>query len=298
LRQDWSLPGLEERVRFADLLVILAILAIFALTVGMLLPAVQAVRSTPFWVVCANNKRQCLLAMHNYSSAHLHLPEAYSLDADGKPMHSWRVRILPYIDAGNLYDLYDSNEPWDGPNNSKLANQMPPSYRCPAMPSSNSHTTYKLVSDPEAFFDGDKRRGFKDAIDGASSTIVLVEDCADPVNWMKPEGLTIEEAIVQIQKSEGCCCDRQDSLFKTIYFGMAVGMLDGSCLKIPPDTDPETLRQALRCADGHSPDFSDYSGIHVVHKPQGYISLAVYLFLLALPGWFLMKSRRAANGTG
>ena len=271
---------------------ILALIALILL-IGSLLPAVAQVRTASRRIACQNNMRQCMLALHNYHSANLHMPGAYSVDAQGKPMHSWRVRLLPFVEQTALYDLYDFNEPWDGPNNSKLANQMPYIYRCPSVPHSNSETTYKLVSDPEAFFDGDKRRSFKEAVDDVASIVVLVEDSEDPINWMKPEDISIEAAVKRILSLKACHCGRSESLLKDTYFGPNICTIDAAAHRISPNADPMSFRQALRFADGHSPDVLDFAGSHVVHKPQGYIALAVYLFLLVLPGWFLKKSKRA-----
>lgn len=279
----------RSSINFAELLIVLAILAIL---IAMLMPAVQSVRSSPRWIHCQNNMRQCLLALHNYQSANEVFPSAFETDSDGKPIHSWRVMILPFIEQNALYDAYDFKEPWDGPNNSKLANQMPIVYRCPSVPYSDNETTYKLVSDPEAFFDGSKKRGFEDAVDGSSCTIVLVEDSQNPVNWMKPEDISIEDAATQLLNKQGCHCRREDSLFYTTFYGANVGVLDGSTQRIAPNASPDSLRKALRFADGHSPDVSQFTGSLVVHKPQGYLALAVYLFLLALPGWVLEKKRQ------
>ena len=58
-------------------------------------------------------------------------------------MHSWRVLILPCLQELALYDQYDFNEPWDGPNNHKLAGQIPSMYRCP---SSNSPVGASLAT--------------------------------------------------------------------------------------------------------------------------------------------------------
>jgi len=149
----WAVHA-RSRLNCAELLLVLAVLGIL---IAMLLPAVQSVRSSPRWLHCQNNIRQCLLALHNYHSAHEVFPSAFETDSDGKPIHSWRVVMLPFIEQQALYDAYDFKEPWDGPNNSKLANQMPDVYRCPSIPYSDNETTYKLVSDPEAFFDGPRR---------------------------------------------------------------------------------------------------------------------------------------------
>ena len=82
-------------------------------------------------IVCSNNMRLLLLAMHNYETANREFPEATELDDAGKPMHSWRVKILPYIEQQALYDQYDFSQPWDSPTNIKLLDQMPDCFCCP-----------------------------------------------------------------------------------------------------------------------------------------------------------------------
>ena len=280
--------GVDKRNCLVWVICFLALL----LLIGALLPAVNQVRSATRRIICKNNMRQCMLAMHNYHSANLHCPEACTVDDQGKLMHSWRVLILPYIDASNLHDLYDFNEPWDGPNNSKLANQMPYVYRCPSVPYSGSETTYKLVSDPESFFDGDKRRDFDEAVDGTASTVVMVEDSENPINWLKPEDISIDDAVERVLSLKACHCGRSESLFRDIYYGPNICTLDGASYHISPNVDPDSFRRALRFADGYSPDPEDFVGSHIVDKPQGYIALAIYLFLLALPGWFLWKAKQ------
>ena len=66
-----------------------------------------------------NNLRQIALALQSYHQANGCFPPAYVADKNGKPMHSWRVLILPYLGFDDLYKAYDFTEPWDGPNNKK-----------------------------------------------------------------------------------------------------------------------------------------------------------------------------------
>ena len=61
----------------------------------------------------------------SYHLTGIHVPPAYFADESGKPLHSWRVLILPFLDEGALYKQYDFSEPWDGPNNSRLLARMP-----------------------------------------------------------------------------------------------------------------------------------------------------------------------------
>ena len=66
---------------------------------------------------CANNLKQIALALRNYESVYHALPPAYTVDAEGKPLHSWRTLILPYLEQQALYDKIDLSKPWDDPAN-------------------------------------------------------------------------------------------------------------------------------------------------------------------------------------
>src|SRR5262249_27690932 len=53
------------------------------------------------------------LALHLYHDAHGGLPPAVLYSKDGKPLHSWRVLILPHIEESKLYEEFRLDEPWD-----------------------------------------------------------------------------------------------------------------------------------------------------------------------------------------
>ena len=80
-----------------------------------------------------NNLKQIALALLNYEAAHKTLPAQAKYDADGKPLLSWRVGILPYIEEQQLYQQFHLDEPWDSPNNIKLLDQMPAVFKHPKM---------------------------------------------------------------------------------------------------------------------------------------------------------------------
>ena len=109
------------------------IYVICLLLVGMLLlPAVQTAREAARRMQCMNNLRQISLAVLNYEADYKCLPPACIPDKNGKPMHSWRVLILPYLERRDLYEQYKFDEPWNGPNNSKLLASRPRLYICPS----------------------------------------------------------------------------------------------------------------------------------------------------------------------
>lgn len=80
---------------------------------------------------CINNVKQIGLALLNYESANGHFPPPYIADESGRPMHSWRVLILPFMEHAELYERYNFAEPWDSTENLKLLDEMPTALGCP-----------------------------------------------------------------------------------------------------------------------------------------------------------------------
>jgi len=60
-----------------------------------------------------NNLRHIALGMWNYYDACKHFPSPASHDRGGKPLLSWRVQLLPYLEENGLYRQFHLDEPWD-----------------------------------------------------------------------------------------------------------------------------------------------------------------------------------------
>ena len=72
-------------------------------------------------------------------------PPAYVADARGKPLHSWRVLLLPYLGEKPLYSEYDFREPWDGPHNRRLLARKPAVYCQPGDDADSPETAFAAV---------------------------------------------------------------------------------------------------------------------------------------------------------
>jgi prepilin-type processing-associated H-X9-DG protein len=159
--------------------------------IALLLPAVQAAREAARRSQCVNNMKQMGLAFHNFHDANGGFPASAIVDKDGKPLLSWRVAILPFIEQQELYNKFKLDEPWDSPNNKALIAQMPNIYACPSstVPPGQGLTTYKVFNGPGALLDEAQPTGINQITDGTSNTILVVESSSDPVPWTKPEDL-------------------------------------------------------------------------------------------------------------
>src|SRR5438270_2879813 len=71
------------------------------------------------------------MAMRSYEDRHGQLPPAVVYGEDGRPLHSWRVLILPFIGEEDLHRQFKMDEPWDSRHNSQLLSKMPAMYSAP-----------------------------------------------------------------------------------------------------------------------------------------------------------------------
>jgi hypothetical protein len=171
--------------------------AVASIAVGMTLPGVQAAREAARRTQGMNNLQQFALAMLNYESTHNALPPAAICDKEGKPLLSWRVAILPYLDQEELYDEFHLDEPWDSEHNKKLLERMPKIYASPGDDAAKPGTTRYLVPTGEGtVFPKPDEQTSLDGVsgsDGCATTLLIVEaEAAKAVPWTKPEDLAVD----------------------------------------------------------------------------------------------------------
>jgi hypothetical protein len=250
LREAESLPALGTFLAYS----LLALLCLGCLT-ALLLPAVQSARESGRRPACANNIRQIALAVIAYQDANGTFPPAYEVDKNGKPMHSWRTRILPYTDHASLYSVYDFTKPWDAPANNAALNTSVPCYECPDEASKVSlpgRTNYFAIVGPNASWSGDKPRKFADFGKDASRTILLVEVGDSDIAWTEPVDFSLD-ALGVISKSRTLPLTSNhhppDEFFFTYdrFPGVHVVMADAStCFLRTDNLSPDELRKALQ----------------------------------------------------
>lgn len=191
---------------------------------------------------CLSNIKQILLALQNYHDANGELPPAYSVDAEGHRLHSWRALILPYMEGDHVHELIDYTRPWDAPENERARNIPRHFYLCPSSTQEDERlTTYLAVVGPEFLFNESSPRSFADVTDGAANTIAIIEVSSDKaVHWMSPkdadESFVFENGGANLETGHPAT--------------FLAGFLDGHAEAIEVDIEAKTLRAMLTIA-GH-----------------------------------------------
>lgn len=213
---------------------------------GLMFPAVQSAREAARRAQCTNNLKQIALAMHNYHDVHNSFPPAYIPDAQGRPMHSWRVLLLPYMEEQALYNRYRFDEPWDGPNNRLLANTVLNAYRCPSDPSTATSPTtdYVMIVGPGTLSDGPSATKIADIQDGTSNTIMIVEVAGSNIPWAKPQDLEAKSIDFSIGNQQG------KGIGSMHPGGANVALVDGSVRWLPSSTPPSQIKDMATIAGG------------------------------------------------
>jgi len=166
------------------------IFRVLLVVVVIWLDIVLSFSSAPVTNQCYNRLREIDYALRTYAATRQHLPPINTSDKNGKPMHSWRVAILPYLGRMDLYDMYDFHEPWDGPKNRKLLKTRSP-YTCPFAAYNNTPelalTNFVAVVGEKTFWQPGKRMEIEDLdFRGSSNTILLIEMGNSDIFWSEP----------------------------------------------------------------------------------------------------------------
>ncbi len=222
----------------------LTTVAISGILVALLLPAVQAAREAARRNSSMNNVKQIMLAMLNHESATKSFP-AHANYKDGKPLLSWRVHILPYLEQQALYNQFHLDEPWDSEHNKTLIAKMPEVY---IDSSSGKNPTeglshYLGVKGAGNLFNGtEKGTSMKQITDGTSNTIAVVQVSDDrATTWTKPDDWEVDPE------------NPLNGLTGSMHPGtFVVGFCDGSVRMIAENIDKDVFKKLLTISGGET----------------------------------------------
>jgi hypothetical protein len=187
---------------------------------------------------CVTNLKQIALAMHNYHQTYKSFPPAYTRDKQGKPLLSWRVQILPFLDQQQaLHEQFHQDEPWDSPHNKTLIDKMPAVFACPSEARKlrkSGMTTYLAPRGKATVLPGAAGVKLAELTDGTSNTIMVV-DASDAlaVIWTKPDDWDVDPE------------PKREGLFGHHERGTEMSFADGSVRFIKATISPVLLRGLL-----------------------------------------------------
>jgi prepilin-type processing-associated H-X9-DG protein len=226
-----------------------AVLSTLAILFGCLVPATSTPREVAYRMSCSNNLKQIAIALHNYHDTYKALPAQSITDGKGRPMHSWRISILPFLEHSPRYDRYDFSQPWDSPYNRGVCRDPIPDYRCPSsdIDDDSNLTNYFVVYGDGTMFAPDRWTRFSDVTDGLSNTIMVVECDSEAmrVEWAEPRDIPFDRMSYRLNPPDGLGLSSEHDN------GVQVAMGDGSVRFLSDGTVAETtLRYSLIRNDG------------------------------------------------
>jgi len=222
-----------------------------------------------------NNVKQIVLSMHNYNDDHGQFPPAFIVGPDGKPWHSWRVLLLPYLEAKDTYDAYRFDEPWNGPHNIKLLDKMPPVYSDPVYGQNKEHYTHyvAITGDGLAFsekggtfggggVDPTKPRGGRtiaEFSDGTSRTLLVGPiSPKEKIPWLKPQDIEVGDQVRPLGKEGSFAMPYNVGTMGRAGLFCAA---DGVAYMISEQIDTSDFKALLTIAGGENVDPGKLAGV-------------------------------------
>ena len=230
-----AISVMPYRFRRGFTLVELAVVvAIIGLLVMLLLPATRSSREAARRSGCKNHLMRIMQGLGNYADEYGCYPPAITTDAGGRPLHSWRTLILPFIDRADLYARIDLSKPWDDPANREPLQTPIEAFRCPSSESDLHKTDYLAIVSDASMLRRDRPHEMEAAESGLRLAIAEVpSDQAVP--WGQPTDLDDDELLAVAASEES-----------SHVGGFQGGLSDGTARVFPSSTDPEMLQKLIR----------------------------------------------------
>ncbi len=242
---------LSGRKFFSPLLIKLVIflaISIPGLFIGswLLTPAIMNLKTRRDIVVCQSNLQRIAKALNAYAAQYGRYPPPYTVDAKGKPLHSWRVLILPFLNERRIYGMVQLDEPWDSPRNSAVQSMVPRVYVSPGRTGFGmvGESNYVLVTGPGTLFPSNKSIPIDQIKDGLENTLLVVETAVSLHPWTEPYDLDVTTLPNQIGAPKG--------IGGTHASGATAVFADGKPAWLPSDVSRTVVDGLLSPAGGEA----------------------------------------------
>jgi hypothetical protein len=255
---DSPISETRDRSRFKIWPLLIALMVIMVL-LAILVPLGRHLQQLAEQLACQDNLKQIALGLRNYHDTFKVFPSAICYAGDGTPLHSWRVAISPYLEQWPFFSRYDYREPWNGPNNRQLGDDIPdtwtdksgkpfqavlcPSwYRCPGAPKAQNRwiTNYvMLIDDRPGKPNGPPNLpGSVPPSYDQQSAVLIIEIADSDIHWMEPRDVLLSELSMKIN-------DRSKRSLSSYHGGACLAHADGTVQVLDDSTTEVHLREML-----------------------------------------------------
>jgi hypothetical protein len=195
------------------------------------------------------------LALELYRDKYGTYPPAYIADDHGKPKHSWRVLILPFLDYDDVYRRYDFSQSWDSPVNRPLAADMPREFQSPFSSGHNNTTPYVAITGDGTAWPGATPTKPSQITGQPANTVLVIEAANSDVNWMEPRDIPLSQAVegIHYNGDSGIRSYRPDHIIVLTGSGVA---------KLPVGVSTDLLTSAFMVVGGGTADRCDGDLVH------------------------------------
>jgi hypothetical protein len=235
------------------------VIAFIGAVLALLIPAIRTAQRVNQQMSCSNHLKQIAMAFHLYHDTYKTFPSAITYADDGTAMHSWRVLLIPFLEQTPFFSRYEINEPWNGPKNGLLADEIPDTwydkpgnayqfvysagvFRCPSAPKSQNQmcANYVMLIDdrhgkPNA--PPNLPGGTPPSVD-QKSAVIVIEIADSDIHWMEPRDVLLSELSMKIN-------DRSRRSLSSYHGGACVAHADGSVTFLNDDATEEYVRELL-----------------------------------------------------
>lgn len=237
--EHYSQPPVKPPVTLRTIIInTLVIVGILGVMVLLLLPfSRRSAGGAARRMSCSNNLKQIGIGLLNYHDTYGEFPPAYTVDDQGKPLHSWRTLILPFIEQNALYESIDLSKPWDDPVNKLAMETRIPAYQCPSVQPKGNLTNYLAVVTSQSCLRPIDSSSIAEITDDTNSTLLVMEFPLDQaVPWGSPE-----------DANQSMVLDFGSAAELPHQSGAQVTMADASVRFIPKKTTATTLWALITC---------------------------------------------------
>ena len=223
-----------------------------------LLPQIGAPREGGRRSACINKLYRIIgQALQDYHRANGCFPPLYLADTNGRPLHSWRTLLLPYLGYDDVYKSLDLTKPWDSPENAPVLAIHPREFFCGSDPSSRTpgtrQTNYLAVVGSNTAWSGDRPKKLSDFGKDASSTIMVIEVAGTGVDWAQPKDFSLDALMATGDNAPALPVFSRHGREEGFFFtddrrtGVCALMANGDFEYLPTEAlTPEKLRKILQ----------------------------------------------------